>query len=82
MDIGMLWMVTNLKLTFEQRLAEASAFYEAKWKVRPNAAHVNPGQLPEGVTSLNGIALVARKFIIINYIWIGVESETLKEKAA
>ena len=73
MNIGMLWLNTDEKKTFDQCLQAAVLYYKAKYSKIPDTCYVNDKH--SGPLNVGGISIVPSKTIIAKHLWLGVSSE-------
>lgn len=71
MKTGLLWFDSDPKRPLEDKVAAAVQRYLEKFGVRPDACHVNPGQLPQQETHVEGVRIVADDNVLPHHFWVG-----------
>jgi hypothetical protein len=73
MDIGMLWYCENNKLTLEEKVQRAAAYYRDKYGQAPNLCYVHPSMAKDGAQA--SIEVRTSRSIQTNHLWLGVNRE-------
>lgn len=71
MNIGMMWLDADTHRTLEEKVKQASRYYQDKYGQKPTEAQVNSKTLPEERV-IGGLRVVPAKNILLHHIWIGV----------
>lgn len=69
----MLWYDDDKKSSLEEKVRRAIEFYFVKFNVKANRCWVNPKQMDEGITTVDGVSVKPDREVIKNHLWIGVE---------
>lgn len=72
MSFGMLWFDAD-KVSLEQRLEKAAAYFERKYGARPGGAILPPGSLSEETAQVAGLTCSQSRMVHKNHIWLTVE---------
>lgn len=70
MNIGMMWMMVNKKLSLEEHIAQAKAYHEEKYGKAPTICEVNKSILSKR-TEIHGVMTTPVRYVCPNLIWIG-----------
>lgn len=84
MSEGILWFDKSPKLSIEEKVRNAAAYFKKKYNRAATMCLVHVSMMPKGVTTLNvdGITVKAWKAIIPSHFWVGEEYEIEKEVQA
>lgn len=78
MQLGMMWFDNDNRKSLETKITEMFAYYYKKYSRTANLVVVHPTQLPENLSTVNGIEVMASKSVLPNNYWIGNKSENRK----
>lgn len=73
MKIGMLWYDDEKTRSLEEKITRAVAYYREKYG-EPNTCYIHPSAM-NGIESVGGVALKARRETHVDNFWIGVSDE-------
>lgn len=79
---GLLWFDNSPNLELADKIKQAAARYRVRLNRKPTVCYLNPHQLDDNLSRVNGIQLKPAAYIRPHYLWIGVENETAPSKAA
>lgn len=57
MEIGLLWFDNNPKLSLHEKVVEAAAYYQRKYRQQPNLCFVHPSMLTDADVQVGSILI-------------------------
>ena len=73
MNIGMLWLDTNQKRTFDEKVMRAAEYYEEKYGRLPDLCLVNKNVLSDE-KSVGQVKVQPAKSVLPGHFWLGMVS--------
>jgi hypothetical protein len=71
MEIGMLWYDNDPHLDLGDKVKNAAAYYQRKYRQTPNLCFVNPCMILDVRTQAGAITVCSNKAIQPHHFWIG-----------
>lgn len=75
MEIGLLWFDNNPKLSLHEKVLEAAAYYQRKYRQQPNLCFVHPSMLTDADVQVGSILIRSNPMIRPDHFWIGFAEE-------
>jgi hypothetical protein len=88
MHTGMMWLLTKTaKLTLDQQILQATAYYHKKYGRQPDLCLVHPSLITDlNQEAVNAMKITVRPYrpVLPGHVWIGVEDkpDSSKEKTS
>jgi hypothetical protein len=71
MQIGMLWFDNTPTKTLARKVQDAAAYYRNKYQRAATVCFVNPADMQDGLTAVDGIAVKSNRSVMPNHFWMG-----------
>ncbi|MSP13141.1 MAG: hypothetical protein EXR62_09305 [Chloroflexi bacterium] len=88
LEEGMLWQDSDKKHPLAAKIKEAAAWFAEKYGAAPDVCYVHPEMLPadkdmpDGPHIIDGVEVLASRFINRGLLWIGVASQSQEKLKA
>lgn len=73
MDIGMMWLDDDKRLTFDEKVLRAAEYYQDKYGQDPDLCLVNKSML-DHEKKVGAIRVQPVHNVLVNHFWVGVQT--------
>lgn len=82
MQEGLLWFDKDPRRNLSDKVRQAATRYQVKFGCRPTICYLNSADIDPQTEEVNGIQIRTAANIQRYHLWVGVEQEPAKAKAA
>ena len=82
MQEGLLWFDNDTRRKLADKIGQAATRYQVKFGCQPTICYLNTVDFNDQVEAVNGIRLRPAANVLRHHLWLGVENESQRTKAA